>query len=287
MNIYKSNDGVKAFMNFLDEGLMAVVYDLETTGLKPAIHRIIQVTARLCAVSPYGLDEICNQTWYINPGCKLPEKIVSLTGITDELLADKPKEYEVLPEIVDFFGHYPVVGYNNQSFDDVFMQMLYERYGYTWAPDDSIDVYALVRCLMKPNETKNQKLMTMAEYFGVADQIERFHNADADTMATLLVANHCIERCAEQEEVTSGTVKCKVTGIRYWENPKNWKMRRLYVDTDISQFYFDMSAITWNPVFVDDLISQYDMPDLIKQVLVLTGCRNEGELSHYKGAERT
>lgn len=70
---------------------MAIVYDLETTGLNPAINHPIQVAARLCAVSPYGLDEICSQSWYINPGYQLPQKIVELTGITDRFLATQPK----------------------------------------------------------------------------------------------------------------------------------------------------------------------------------------------------
>lgn len=41
--------------------------------------------------------------------------------------------------------------------------------------------------------------------------------------------------------------------------------------------------MTWNPVYDDDLISQYNMQDVIRQVLNMTGCRDEVELASYKG----
>lgn len=261
---------------------MAVVYDLETTGLDPTVNHAIQITARLCAVSVYGFDEICCRSWYINPGYQLSQNIIDLTGITDDFLSDKPREYEVAPEIAEFFGNYPVVGYNNKTFDDLFMKVLYDRYGYDWAPKASMDIYTLVKHLFQPNELKNQKLQTVAEYFQVTDQIEHFHNAEADTMATILVANKCIELCKSHEEYKPGPIKCLVTGIRRWENKKNWKMKRLYVDTDVTKFYYDIYTETWNPVYEDDLISQYDMPDIVNQVLKKTGCKNEEELANYK-----
>ena len=123
-NVYSSMAAATQYRKFLNTELMAIVYDLETTGLNPAINHPIQVAARLCAVSPYGLDEICSQSWYINPGYQLPQKIVELTGITDRFLATQPKESEVIREIVGFFENYPVIGYNNGKFDDLFMQQM-------------------------------------------------------------------------------------------------------------------------------------------------------------------
>lgn len=56
-------------------------------------------------------------------------------------------------------------------------------------PKCSMDIYALVKTLFKPGQLKNQKLVTLAEHFQVTDQIEAFHNAESDTLATILVAN--------------------------------------------------------------------------------------------------
>lgn len=282
MNQYKSKSIVKQYLDFLKTESMAIVYDLETTGLNPSANHIIEATARLCIVSEHGFDEIDSRTWYINPGYQIPEKIVSLTGITNEFLADKPREYEVVSEIVQFFGNYPVIGYNNDSFDNQFMEYLYSRYGYHRSPKMSFDIYTLVKTLFQPNQLANQKLATVSDYFGVTKQIEAFHNSDADTMATLLVANHLVQMCKEERFERTGNVKCRVTRVAYWENPKNWKMKRLYVDTNVTRFYFDLFNQTWNPVYNDDLIHQYDMPYVIRQVLLITGCKDENELSKIK-----
>ena len=232
-NVYSSMAAATQYRKFLNTELMAIVYDLETTGLNPAINHPIQVAARLCAVSPYGLDEICSQSWYINPGYQLPQKIVELTGITDRFLATQPKESEVIRENVGIFENYQVIGYNNGKFDDLFMQQMYQRYGYAWKPKMSMDIYALVKTLFKPGQLKNQKLVTLAEHFQVTDQIEAFHNAESDTLATILVANKCLDLC-KPAEVTGNGATCKVKSVRYYEHPKNWIVKRIYVVTDIT-----------------------------------------------------
>lgn len=280
-NSYSSFAAATQFKKFLNNETIAIVYDLETTGLNPAINHPIQIAARLCAVSPYGLEEMCERSWYINPGYKLPQKIVELTGITDQFLSTEPKEHEVIKEIVDFFENYPVIGYNNKKFDDSFMQQMYRRYGFAWAPKSSIDIYPLVKTIFKPGQLKNQKLATVAEYFKVTDQIEAFHNAESDTLATLLVANGCNALCKPTESTENGAI-CKVKSVHYYEHPKNWKIKRIYVDTDITRFYFDTLSMTWNPVYDDDLISQYNMQDVIRQVLKMTGCKDETELASYR-----
>ena len=83
--------------------------------------------------------------------------------------------------------------------------------------------------------------------------------------------------------MTGNGATCKVKSVRYYEHPKNWKVKRIYVDTDITRFYFDVTSMTWNPVYDDDLISQYNMQDVIRQVLHMTGCKDEVELASYKG----
>ena len=90
-NVYSSMAAATQYRKFLNTELMAIVYDLETTGLNPAINHPIQVAARLCAVSPYGLDEICSQSWYINPGYQLPQKSRGAYRYHGSFLATQPK----------------------------------------------------------------------------------------------------------------------------------------------------------------------------------------------------
>lgn len=49
-----------------------------------------------------GFLPLEERLWYIRPVESLSEKIVELTGITDEFLADQPAEEEVFPQIMEF-----------------------------------------------------------------------------------------------------------------------------------------------------------------------------------------
>ena len=96
---YRSGNTAEKFLRSLKENMAVMVYDCETTGLSPEKNHIIQLSARKCFVSEEGFEEMESRTWYICPGYALPEKIVELTGITDEFLSGMPKEAEVFHEI--------------------------------------------------------------------------------------------------------------------------------------------------------------------------------------------
>lgn len=84
-----------------------VCIDLETTGLNPKQDKIIEIGA----VRVEG-GRIAGQ-WetFVNPGRKLEERIVELTGIHDEQLADAPGIEEVLPEFLAFAGEQILLGH--------------------------------------------------------------------------------------------------------------------------------------------------------------------------------
>lgn len=108
-----------------------VCIDLETTGLDAKRDKIIEI----------GAVKVENNTitgkWksFVNPGRKLDEKIVELTGIRDEQLADAPKIGEVLPEFLEFAGEQVLLGHG-VLFDFSFLKraavnerMTFERQG--------------------------------------------------------------------------------------------------------------------------------------------------------------
>lgn len=263
-----------------------IVYDCETTGLDPNENHIIEVAARFLVTDlTGGFTEVDSRKWYINPGYALPEKIVEITGITDEFLADKPSEAEVFAEIADYFGSEAVCGYNNKGFDDRFFSAMYARYGRSFAPERSIDLYQVVPNLVTPDYVKNYKLETLSYHFGFAQEGEVFHDAQYDSLFTEQLLNKCIELSGNSKaEQISSLIRCFVSAVTYWEGDfGNGKLKRVYVDTNYTKFVFNCLTQAWGTKDPKDTIHKYDLENVKAQVYSLTGYKNDAELSCYRG----
>lgn len=281
----ESYNVVNSFLQFHENNFFIVVYDMETTGLKSNGDRPIQISARKCLISEDGISETDSKMWYINPGRSIPDKVVELTGITDEMLEDKPKENEVIGEIAEFFEELPVCGYCNDKFDNEFMECMYERNGLKFEPDDSVDIYRVVKEVVRPGETENQKLATITDYFGFSDEITAFHNAESDSLATILCYNRLLELCRKYiSENTCRLIPCgSVKSVKRYEvDTGKRSVRRIYVNTDKGKsFYYDLTKKTWGVGDKSDRIGRYDVDELIDETLRYTGCETLKDLSHY------
>lgn len=178
-----------------------IVFDTETTGLDAEKDRIIQISAikyqieKDCEFSELGRLNV-----YINPGYPLPPKIVEITGITDDLLADKPSEVEAWPEIFAFFGEQPIVcGHNARSFDMRMMQQLYYRNTGDGIKAEVVDTLVMARELHHKVEVGKHKLECLAEYFGLHYGLT-FHNAMDDVIATSRILRYFIEEYKQKKE---------------------------------------------------------------------------------------
>jgi DNA polymerase-3 subunit epsilon len=86
-----------------------VVVDLETTGGAPGNgHGIIEIGA-LKLTGGKVIDRFAE---LVHPGRRLPPFITGLTGITDAMLADRPRIDAVLPRFVDFARDAVLVAHN-------------------------------------------------------------------------------------------------------------------------------------------------------------------------------
>ena len=65
-----------------------ICFDLETTGLSAANNKIIEIGA-VRIVNGKIEDEFCT---LVNPGIKIPRKIIKITGINNEMISDAPCE---------------------------------------------------------------------------------------------------------------------------------------------------------------------------------------------------
>lgn len=94
-----------------------IVFDLETTGLKPATEEITEIAAVLVRE---GEIKDSFQT-YVNPHKPIPPEITELTGISDETVADAPDLPEVLDKFFAFMGDRVLVAHN-AGFDLSFLK---------------------------------------------------------------------------------------------------------------------------------------------------------------------
>lgn len=84
-----------------------VVIDTETTGLRSS-SAIIEISAiRFVDMKPVEIFTSLTST-----SSKLSDKIIDLTGITNDMLSDKPKFKQIARSLVDFIGKSPIVGHN-------------------------------------------------------------------------------------------------------------------------------------------------------------------------------
>ena len=74
---------------------MYAIIDVETTGLAADRSKITDI-----AIFIYDGEKVVDK-WcsLINPECSIPPRISMLTGITNEMVADAPKFYEVAKDI--------------------------------------------------------------------------------------------------------------------------------------------------------------------------------------------
>lgn len=102
-----------------------IVFDLETTGLDPSKHEIIEIGA---------IKVSKNQTRHegfhalIKPKKKIPARITEINGITNEMVANGQDIDDVLPEFMAFIGNHRLVAYN-AKFDMSFLDTAAARKG--------------------------------------------------------------------------------------------------------------------------------------------------------------
>jgi len=113
--------------------MTVAVIDLETTGFDPAFDEVIEVAAVLLRIDAFGrvVELIDSVASLRNPGFQIPQEIVDLTGITDNMVADvafDPAPFLALLQRAD------VILAHNAEFDAGFAErLLPEIAGSPWA----------------------------------------------------------------------------------------------------------------------------------------------------------
>ncbi len=170
-----------------------IVFDTETTGLSPQTDRMTEIGA----VRMKDGQVIERFNTFVNPEKPIPARIIELTGITDSMVADAPKENEALQMFLDFCGDCICVAHN-APFDMSFLRAAARRNDMP-CPDTSIDTVTLARKLLP--ELKNHKLDTVAAALNLGDF--NHHRACDDAEILAAIFSKLCERMADEYGVTS------------------------------------------------------------------------------------
>ena len=182
-----------------------VVFDFETTGFNAGgADSIIEIGA--VKIKDGMIIEKYDEL--INPGRPLPEKIVEVTNITDNMLADKDNEENAVKRFVEWFGDCPMVAHN-AKFDVSFLEMAYRKYNLGTFTNPVIDTLELSRTM--DNTYARHSLSALVKRYEVPWDESAHHRGDYDAEGTALVfykmmkklSNLNIERMNELDRLVS------------------------------------------------------------------------------------
>ncbi len=153
---------------------MFAIVDIETTGGSTVTDKITEI-----AIIIHDGREITDEfVTLINPERNIPYHITALTGITNEMVADAPRFYEVARMIVELTENKTFVAHNS-GFDYSFIRSEFRSLGYKYQREQLCTV-RLSRKLIPG--LRSYSLGTLCSELGI--EIVGRHRAAGDAMAT-------------------------------------------------------------------------------------------------------
>lgn len=204
--------------------LYAIV-DIETTGGRVHRHRITEI-----AIVLYDGKQIVDK-WetLLNPEMPIPYGITKLTGITQEMVEDAPKFYEVAKKIVEMTKGAIFVAHNVR-FDYGFIREEFRRLGYTYTRKQLCTVRLTRQAF--PG-LKSYSLGKLIKHFKI--KVNDRHRAMADTLATV----ELLEKILAKEESEDQITEMVNLGIKESLLPKNLSLEQLHsLPEDCGVYYF-------------------------------------------------
>lgn len=170
-----------------------IVFDTETTGFYPYQgDEIINIAAVVVEDGKIREDLTFDQL--VNPYRSIPPAVIELTGINDEMVADKPGICCVLNDFLDFIGDSVLVAHNAE-FDLAFINIKLNWYTQTEVYNPVIDTFKLARALCP--ELMSHDLDTLIRFHKVKEHPR--HTALGDSLMTAEVFLDHLSRLEEKD----------------------------------------------------------------------------------------
>ncbi|MFR2534614.1 MAG: PolC-type DNA polymerase III [Clostridia bacterium] len=149
------------------------VLDLETTGLSFRTEKITEV-----GIMKVKDGEVIDEfECFVNPEKPIPQKVVEVTNITDDMVKDAKTIEQVMPEIIEFIGDAVLVAHN-ADFDIGFLKYNAKQLGLS-IENTYIDTLRLAKDLFP--DFKKYKLGIIADNLGITVEVAHRALDDVDT----------------------------------------------------------------------------------------------------------
>lgn len=167
-----------------------VFFDLETTGVKVAVDRIVEIS--ILKIFPNGNKE--SKTWLVNPTIPIPEETTLIHGITNEKVVNEPTFSELSKEIHQLIENCDLAGFNSNKFDIPLLAEEFLRVGieFNMKNRKAIDIQNIFHKL-------EQRTLIAAYKFYCDKDLTNAHSAKADTNATYEILLAQLDKYSELE----------------------------------------------------------------------------------------
>ena len=255
----------------LDDATYCVL-DLETTGISITTEKITEV-----GIMKVKNGEVIDEfEIFVNPEKPIPQRVVEVTNITDEMVKDAETIDKVFPKILDFVGDSIIVAHN-ASFDVGFLKHNAKLLGYEFN-NTYIDTLPLAKDLFP--DLKKYKLGKIADSLGI--EVDVAHRALADVDTTVKVFNVMLKKLKDKgintvDEIDSATKDPEA-------QKEEFKKQRSYHAIILAKNYVGLRNL-YKLVSISHLHYFYKNPRILKSIykkysegLILGSACEAGEL---------
>lgn len=184
-----------------------VAFDTETSGAYPMGSEVVEFGA----VKWKDGKEIGSYQTLLKPSVPMSDFIISIHGITNEMVENAPQMAEKILEIRQFIGN-AIPMAHHAPFDLGFMALDFEKYQILFPTEPVICTSLLARKII--HESQNHKLQTLIKVLNLDGGTA--HRALDDARACLYVGLECMKRLGP--EATLAQVLEVVEKDLKWEN---------------------------------------------------------------------
>ena len=172
-----------------------VVYDLETTGVKPEEDRIVQIAMQRLVPDGQGNPMPCPDDaqliTYVDPERPIPEAASAVSGITTADVSGMDTFASLAEQVERMIADADLMGYNIARFDVPLLRAEFIRTGYQGLPGP--DDRKLIDCYLLEKRLISHSLGAAYERY-TGREMQDAHDAWGDVRGTYTVLTHQLKR---------------------------------------------------------------------------------------------